>query len=180
MDSIRIVGLLGVLLTIPSSCGSNTEKASMCSSAYNLGCVGDGRQESTTTPGELSTTSCAKDAYTYFKLNMVVGNPTLRSQVDTCSLDIADSSGRLIGRYVLPSGTTNEGQAYGCREGLTPLNIGVLSYSSCCAANDVLQFTLDAASSDGTVLVTGTASGPCTKHKDTTGVTEVPVNLAAN
>jgi hypothetical protein len=179
MHIIRAVGLLAMFLAVPSNCGSSTDKAKGCTGDYYpLGCIGDGRQGSGTATEALSTTSCAGDAYTYFSIRMSFAlAASARDSIERCSLDVADQSGRLIGRYWLPFGQTSGGQYYGCAGGLTPSDIGALSYSSCCAANQTLQFTLNALRPDGNVLATGTASGPCIKHGDTP---EVPVSLTAN
>ena len=179
MRSIRISGLLGLLLAIPSGCGSSTDKAASCSAVYALGCVGDGREVSATTPENYPTTGCSKDDYTYFDVHMSTsaysstGSP--RSEIEACYLEIADSSGRVIERYSLPSVDATGGAA-GCSGGLTGADIGLLSYSSCCATDETLQFTLDALSSDGTVIETGTARGPCSP-KGTSN--EVHVTLSA-
>ena len=175
MHIIRIVGFLGLLLAIPSSCGgNNTDKAAGCvETSYPLGCLGDGRPASATTPGDYPSTSCARTAYTYFKLDVMIGDPNTRSQISTCRLQISDSSGMVIEAYSLPSVETTGGN-YGCSPGLTHANVGQLSYTSCCSASETLQFTLLAKDSNETVVQAGTVSSPCTKYGQ---VQEVPLRI---
>jgi hypothetical protein len=174
MHITRVVGFLGLLLALPSSCGSNNDKAAGCSAMYALGCVGDGRPASSTTPAKSPTNSCASSAYTYFKLDLALTNSSVRSQISTCTLDITNSKGNLIEEYSLPS-VEAAGGNQGCA-GLAHAVIGTLSYASCCAASDTLQFTLLVKDANDAVLATGTASGPCSKD----GVSlEVAVSLSA-
>ena len=169
-----VVGLLGLLLAVSSSCGSNNDEAAGCSAMYALGCVGDGRPTSLTTPAKFPTNSCASSAYSYFKVDMALANSSVRSQISTCTLDITDSKGNLIEEYSLPSVETAGGNQW-CA-GLAHAVIGTLSYASCCAASDTLQFTLLVKDASDAVLATGTASGSCSKI---TGSMEVAVSLSA-
>jgi hypothetical protein len=172
---VGLLGLLGLLLGTISTCGSSGDNAKVCGPIYALGCVGDGRPASTTTPGEFSTTSCASSEYTYFKLSITLANPNVISQVSSCILNIADSQGDPIEAYTLPS-VEAAGGGQGCA-GLTSAMIGSLSYSSCCASSETLQFTILVKDSNDAVLATGNMSGPCSKLS---GSQEVAVNLRAN
>jgi len=148
------------------SVGDATEEAAACVPLHYISCVGDGRDPSAAT--------CAYADYTYFKVEMSFSqsSSSSRSQVTACYLEIADSLGNSLAKYLLPSG-----QDYGCAAGLTPADIGFLSYSSCCAVNESLQFTLLATSADNVVLETGTSTGSCSEKG---GSNEVEVNLVAN
>jgi hypothetical protein len=174
MHITRIVGFFGLVLAVPSSCGSNDDKAVGCTAMYALGCVGDGRPTSSTTPAEFPTTSCASSAYTYFKLNMTLTNSNVRSQVSTCTLDITDSKGKLLEECALPS-VEAAGGLQGCA-GLTSDHIGMLSYTSCCAASETLQFTLLVKDANDAILATGSITGPCSKTRD---LMEVELSLPA-
>jgi len=174
MHITRAVRFIGLLLAVPSSCGSNNDEAARCAAMYALGCVGDGRPPSSTTPAKFPTNSCASHAYTYFKLDVVLANSNVSSQVSTCTLDITSSKGNLIEEYSLPS-VEAAGGNQGCA-GLARAVVGTLSYSSSCVASDTLQFTLLVKDANDAVLATGTASGPCSKG----GVLlEVLVSLSA-
>ena len=178
MRTVRSIGFLGLLIALPSNCGSNNDNAAGCSSQYALGCVGDGRQASSATPGRYSTTSCASSEYSYFKLNMTVPSPSIRPQVNTCTLNITDSKGNLIEAYTLPSvEAAAAGGTQGCL-GLASSLIGYLSYSSCCASSETMQFTLLLKDSNDAVLATASASGPCSKSRDPSTM-EVSLDLSA-
>ena len=150
-------------LTFAGGCGggSGDDDAVPCvAGSYPLGCVGDGRPESPTTPASLPTARCARTAYTMFKVDMRTSGPS--TNIDRCQLEILDASGNLVEEYALPGGTNpSSGNAYGCSPGQTPIALGTLSYSSCCAGKGPLTFKLVATSSDDTVVQEGTGSGDC-------------------
>jgi hypothetical protein len=100
-----------------------------------------------------------------------------RSQIASCSVAITDPPGAPLLQYDLPAGQYANGTTYGCVLGQTSATLGKLSYSSCCAANQSLTFTLFAYASDGTILQAATASGPCTRYEPTHQ--EVPISLNA-
>ena len=167
------VGQLILAVAIASCSGSDRNNAATCGAAYDLGCVGDGRPDSETTPGSLPKTSCEKDAYTYFKVHvMSVSSP--RDDIARCQLVIADASGERVAEYILASGTTTSGTAYGCSLGQTRADVGWFSYSSCCAAEEVLTFNVVATSSNDEVVQEGSASGTCAAYPPEVAV-EVPI-----
>jgi len=154
------IGQIVLAVAIGACSESDRNNAMTCGGAYDLGCVGDGRPDSETTPGSLPKTSCAKDAYTYFKVHLAsVSIP--RDDIARCQLVIADASGERIAEYILPGGTTTGGGAYGCSLGQTFADIGYLSYSSCCAAEEVLKFNVVATSSNDLIVQEGSSSGTC-------------------
>ena len=167
------IGQLILAVAIGACSGSDRNNAATCGAAYDLGCVGDGRPDSETTPGSLPRTSCEKDAYTYFKVH-VASTSTPRDDIARCRLMIADASGEWIGDYILPGGTTAGGRAYGCSLGQTPADVGFLSYSSCCAAKEVLTFNVVATSPNDEVVQEGSASGTCAPYPPEVAV-EVPI-----
>jgi hypothetical protein len=154
----RRFGWLVLVLAIAACSGD--DNAIPCGPAYNLGCVGDGRPDSTTTPNSLPKRSCAKDDYTYFGVHMNVSSP--RDSIAQCELMIVDEYGKQVAGYVLPSGTNPEnGKAYGCSLGQTPGGIGDLSYSSCCTYPDALSFRLLALSPTGETVQEANENGTC-------------------
>jgi hypothetical protein len=164
MNNTIALALSGLMLALVPSCGGgNDNNAKTCpdDGIYDLGCVGDGRAPSTSTPGESPTTSCAKDSYTYFRVQMQATAPT--NAIATCTLAINDSSGNFVQQYTLPSGQNGSGLSYGCAPDQTRTLIGILSYSSCCAADKSLTFTFMAYSAGGTPLPEADAGGACTK-----------------
>jgi hypothetical protein len=154
-----VLAFIVVAFGIASCSGSNGDDAPGCvSSAYPLGCVGDGRPASSSTPASLPTNRCAKDAYTLVRVDMQTASP--RNDVDRCQLSIADASGNPVQEYELPrGGLASDGSTvtYGCSGGLTPANIGTLSYSVCCGNRGPLTFTLTALDANGSVVQKGTA-----------------------
>lgn len=166
-----------LLAAVLSSCGGDgsNENAFTCGEDYRLGCVGDGRAESKTTPGTLPNTSCGRDDYTYFRIDMGMGLP--RDEISSCRLYVTDSSQSLIAEYVLPGGTYgSSGTAYGCSPGQTPAHLGWLSYSSCCATGETLTFELRAMSAADALLQVGSESGVCAPGSfEKTGEVEVAV-----
>jgi hypothetical protein len=151
--------------------GSGDDNAVSCiADTYKLGCVGDGRPDSPTTPASLPTARCAKDAYTLFNVYMSTSSP--RSDIERCQLEILDASGNRVQAYTLPGGADpSSGSAYGCLSGQTPANLGRLSYSSCCADKGPLTFNLVATSSDNTPVQVGTGTGTCSPYPPEVQVT---------
>ena len=136
--------------------GVGDDAPSCVAHSYLLGCVGDGRPDSPTTPASLPTTRCSKNAYTLFKVGISTSSP--RSDIARCQLDIIDASGNLVEEYTLPGGTDqSSGTAYGCSSGQTPASLGYLSYSICCADKGPLTFNLVATTLDGTIVQEGTS-----------------------
>lgn len=146
---------LGVFLLAASMCGGEVDKASeaykalMCNtnpdvgSTYPLGCVGDGRADH-------STTSCGKDAYSYFNvaITLVGMDISTRLLIDDCQLQIADSKGKELTVLTLPQGQgMDSGMGYGCAFNATPTFIGLLNYSSCIGKDQSLVFRFTAKTS---------------------------------
>jgi hypothetical protein len=150
-------------LTFAGGCGGGSgdgDAVPCVASSCLLGCVGDGQPDSPNTPASLPTARCAKDAYTLFRVDMHTSSP--RSSIDRCQIEILDASGNLIEEYTLPGGPDpSSGNAYGCSSDQTPISLGVLSYSSCCAGKGPLTFKLVATSSNDTIVQEGTGSGAC-------------------
>jgi len=151
--------------------GSSSDDAILCTSSYLLGCVGDGRPDAPATPASLPTARCAKEAYSYFKMDITTSSP--RSDIERCLLEISDASDHLVEEYTLPGGTDqSSGRTFGCSPDQTPSSLGLLSYSSCCASRGPLTFKLVALSVDGTIVQEGTGSGACSPYPP-----EVPVSI---
>jgi hypothetical protein len=156
------VGQLVLAVAIASCSASDQWIAPTCGPTYMLGCVGDGRPASETTPGSLPTKTCAKEALTLFKVWMTTSSP--RDDIAQCRLRIDNSSGEAIAEYALPSGSEPSGKVYGCSLGQTKTEIGYLSYSSCCTEKDTLRFHLEATSSTDEVVQEGSADGICAHY----------------
>ena len=143
--------------------GSSSDNAPLCDSTYQLGCVGDGRPDSPTTPASLPTARCATGAYTLFRVDITTSSP--RNDIERCQLEIFDASGSLVEEYTLPGGADpSSGNAFGCSSGQTPVRLGVLSYSNCCADRGPLTFKLVATSSEDAIVQEGTGSGGCSPY----------------
>jgi hypothetical protein len=156
-------------MAIASCSESDGWIAPSCGPEYKLGCVGDGRPKSETTPGSLPTRSCAKDALSLFRVHVTTSQP--REDIAQCRIRIVDSSGDTVAEYTLASGTTGTGgKLFGCSLGQTPADVGIFSYSSCCDEKDELTFYLDANSSTGQVVQAAGATGPCAHYPPEVGV----------
>jgi len=157
------VGGLVLMLATASCWNLNNKHANTCAPTYNLGCVGDGRPYSETTPGSLPNTWCEREDYSYFSVRMAVASP--RENIARCRLTIVDDSGKPVAEYTLPGGTDPEfGKDYGCSLGHTPNVLGELSYSSCYPKKATLTFHLHALSSTDEIVQEGSADGTCAPY----------------
>jgi hypothetical protein len=176
---IRLGPVAILVLLVATSCGSGGDKAVNCApSSYELGCVGDGRREST--PADQPVQTCSQAEYTYFSLEMSFSSSVPianRDLVERCVLTVVDASGNTRLSYTVPSGETSAGTMYGCPPAQVPSMVGRLSYSSCCAGGSALQFTFTALAPNQSTVATGTASAPCTQAGPTG---EVHVSLQAS
>lgn len=143
-----------------AACGSDGADALKCAEGgvYELGCLGDGRPAA----GNRPTSRCAKDAYSYFKVHVSSAPP--RDDIARCRLLVQAADGEIIADYVLQAGLITSEAAWGCYPGLTAMDVGAFSYSSCEPMGDVLTFTVEASAEDGTVVERGSKPGTCTPY----------------
>lgn len=164
-----IAGQLLIVVGMASCSDSEVWIAPKCGPDYMLGCVGDGRPDSETTPDSVPTRTCAKSALTLFKVHVLTSLP--RDEIAQCRMTMtSQSSWETVADYVLASGQEPNGKAYGCLLGETKTEAGYLSYSSCCAEKETLAFHLEATSASGEVLQEGEASAVCAHYPPEVGV----------
>jgi hypothetical protein len=77
--------------------------------------------------GDKPAATCARDDYVYFRLDVVVSVlDDARARISNCTLTILGDEQSWAETYSLPST-----DGHGCSLGLTPIQLGALSYSCC-------------------------------------------------